>query len=327
MWPTVRALLTQSGLDPLTITATGPHGMLVKGDVLAAMGLCAPPLAPAAAHEPNVVKASAATASPAAAATTAAAAAAPKSAPAAKAAKAATAAATPGVVNEFEDLPVTNIRKVIAGRLLASKTQNPHEYVTAEVSLAGVAALRAQLKKAGVKASVNDCVVYAAARALAASPKINATWDNAKGVAVFHPTVDIAIAVATPGGLITPIVTGADGKSLTAIGGDIRELAGRAREGKLKPHEFMGGSFSISNLGMFPVDQFSAILNPPQGAIMAVGRGVDKVVLGSDGQPTDSPVMSVTVSADARVADAADVARFVEVFREHIEKGAASWVV
>ena len=143
-----------------------------------------------------------------------------------------------------------------------------------------------------------------------------------------HPTVDVAIAVATDGGLITPIVKGADGKSLTAIGGEVRELAGRAREGKLKPHEFMGGSFSVSNLGMFPVDHFSAILNPPQGAIMAVGRGVDKVVLGEDGEPADVAVMSITVSADARVADAADVARFIQVFREQIESPKEqAWVV
>lgn len=150
-----------------------------------------------------------------------------------------------------------------------------------------------------------------------------------EGAAKPSPDVDVAIAVATDGGLITPIVRGASAKSLAAIGAEIRELAGRAREGKLKPHEFMGGSFSVSNLGMFPVDHFSAILNPPQGAIMAVGRGVEKVVLGEDGEVTSSPAMSVTVSADARVADEADVARFLEVFRGTIEScdGEEAWVV
>jgi len=149
-----------------------------------------------------------------------------------------------------------------------------------------------------------------------------------QGVAVPHDSVDIAIAVSIDGGLITPVVRGAHAMSLTAIGGEVRQLAGRAREGKLKPHEYTGGSFSVSNLGMFAVDHFSAILNPPQGAIMAVGRGVDRVVLGADGAPAAAPFMSVTVSADARVADAADVARFIDAFRDQIEspKGSA-WVV
>jgi pyruvate/2-oxoglutarate dehydrogenase complex dihydrolipoamide acyltransferase (E2) component len=132
--------------------------------------------------------------------------------------------------------------------------------------------------------------------------------------------------VATEGGLITPIVRGADAKSLTAIGDEVRELAGRARKGGLKPHEFTGGSFSVSNLGMFPVDSFSAILNPPQGAIMAVGRGADKIKIDeSTGELFDEPTMSVTVSADARVADVADVARFLNAFKETIEQPEEAW--
>ena len=134
----------------------------------------------------------------------------------------------------FEDVPVTTIRKVIASRLLESKTQTPHEFVTADVSLASVAKLRAALKAGGVKASVNDCVVYAVARALRASPKVNAKWDEASASAVTDPDVDVAIAVATDGGLITPIVRGADAKSLTAIGSEVRELAGRATERRLE---------------------------------------------------------------------------------------------
>jgi pyruvate/2-oxoglutarate dehydrogenase complex dihydrolipoamide acyltransferase (E2) component len=167
------------------------------------------------------------------------------------------------------------------------------------------------LKQRGVKASVNDCVMYAVSRALSLVPEINGA-DNA---------VDVAVAVATPNGLITPIVFNADSKSLTTIGAEVRELAKRAREGKLKPHEFTGGSFSVSNLGMFPVDSFSAILNPPQGAIMAVGRGRDAVAI----DPTDetnlvsSPVLSATVSADARAASEADVARFLEAFKDVLE--------
>jgi pyruvate dehydrogenase complex dihydrolipoamide acetyltransferase long form len=305
MWPSVRRLLAESGIDPLAITPTGPRGMLVKGDVLAAMGLCAAPVgsAPSTSTPTSTQNASKKPAGL-------------KAAPAAP------------VLDEdtFEDVPVTTIRKVIASRLLESKTQTPHEFVTADVSLASVAKLRAALKARDVKASVNDCVVYAVARALRASPKVNAKWDEASASAVTDPDVDVAIAVATDGGLITPIVRGADAKSLTAIGSEVRELAGRARKGGLKPHEFTGGSFSVSNLGMFPVDSFSAILNPPQGAIMAVGRGVDKIKIDeSTGELFDEPTMSVTVSADARVADVADVARFLNAFKETIEQPEEAW--
>ena len=305
MWPSVRRLLAESGIDPLAITPTGPRGMLVKGDVLAAMGLCAAPVGSAPSTSTSTLAQNA------------------SKKPASKAA----AAAAP-VLDEdtFEDVPVTTIRKVIASRLLESKTQTPHEFVTADVSLASVAKLRAALKAGGVKASVNDCVVYAVARALRASPKVNAKWDEASASAVTDPDVDVAIAVATDGGLITPIVRGADAKSLTAIGDEVRELAGRARKGGLKPHEFTGGSFSVSNLGMFPVDSFSAILNPPQGAIMAVGRGADKIKIDeSTGELFDEPTMSVTVSADARVADVADVARFLNAFKETIEQPEEAW--
>ena len=305
MWPSVRRLLAESGIDPLAITPTGPRGMLVKGDVLAAMGLCAAPVgAPSMTSTPTLAQ----------------------NASKKPASKAAAAAAPVLDEDTFEDVPVTTIRKVIASRLLESKTQTPHEFVTADVSLASVAKLRAALKARDVKASVNDCVVYAVARALRASPKVNAKWDEASASAVTDPDVDVAIAVATDGGLITPIVRGADAKSLTAIGDEVRELAGRARKGGLKPHEFTGGSFSVSNLGMFPVDSFSAILNPPQGAIMAVGRGVDKIKVDeSTGELFDEPTMSVTVSADARVADVADVARFLNAFKETIEQPEEAW--
>ena len=308
MWPSVRRLLAESGIDPSTITPTGPRGMLVKGDVLAAMGLCAAPVpspSAAAAEKPSKTNAK------------------PSTSPTAKPSKPPTPEDDSG---NWEDLPVTSIRRVIASRLLESKTKTPHEFVTAEVSLASVTLLRAALKANDVRASVNDCVLYAAARALRASPKVNAKWDDARGAAVTDPDVDVAVAVATDGGLITPIVRRADTKTLAEIGDEVRELAGRARKGGLKPHEFTGGSFSVSNLGMFPVDQFSAILNPPQGAIMAVGRGVDKIKIDeTTGELFDEPTMSVTVSADARVADAADVARFLEAFREVIEQPAEAW--
>ena len=306
MWPSVRRLLAESGIDPSTITPSGPRGMLVKGDVLAAMGLCAAPAPSPSAAAAATEKPSTTTKPP------------PPPPP--------TTSTLEDDSENWEDTPVTSIRRVIASRLLESKTRTPHEFVTAEVSLASVAGLRAALKARDRRASVNDCVLYAAARALRASPKVNAKWDDARGVAVTDPDVDVAVAVATDGGLITPIVRRADTKTLAEIGDEVRELAGRARKGGLKPHEFTGGSFSVSNLGMFPVDQFSAILNPPQGAIMAVGRGVDKIRIDeTTGELFDEPTVSVTVSADARVADAADVARFLEAFREVIEQPAEAW--
>jgi pyruvate dehydrogenase E2 component (dihydrolipoamide acetyltransferase) len=296
MWPSVRRLLAESGIDPRTIVPSGPRGALVKGDVLAAMGLCDPP-ATTGARATSTARKTAPTPTPT-----------PASAP-----------PSPNPEQEWDDLRVTNVRKVIASRLLESKTLSPHHYVSAEVSLEGVASLRAGLKAQGERASVNDCVLYAVSRALESSPKVRATWDDAAGRANTASSVDVSVAVASPTGLITPVVRDASKMTLSEIGGAVRELAGRAREGKLKPHEYAGGCFSVSNLGMFAVDRFEAILNPPQGAIMAVGRGADRARLGADGAVTSEATMTVTVSADARVVDEADVAAFLEAFREQIE--------
>lgn len=296
VWPSVRRLLAESGLDGSTIDPTGPKRTLTKGDVLAAMGLCAPPKA----RQSSFFFSPTETASS-------------ESSSAASSRTLDTNANGSSEEPSFEDLAVTPTRRVIASRLLESKAGAPHFYVSSDVSLRGVEKLRGDLKRRGVKASVNDCVMYAVSRALRRTPKINGDGGLA--------AVDVAVAVATPGGLITPIVRDADVKSLAAIGAEVRELALRAREGRLKPHEFTGGSFTVSNLGMFPVDQFAAILNPPQGAIMAVGRGRDALAI----DPTDaanlvsSPVLSATVSADARAADEADVARFLEAFKDVLE--------
>ena len=296
VWPSVRRLLAESKLDGSNIAPTGPKRTLTKGDVLAAMGLCAPPKAQQSLFSFSPTETASSESSSVASSSQ-------------------TLGTNANVSEEepsFEDLPVTPTRRVIASRLLASKAGAPHFYVSSDVSLRGVEKLRLDLKRiSGVKASVNDCVMYAVSRALSLVPEINGA-DNA---------VDVAVAVATPNGLITPIVRDADSKSLSTIGAEVRELAKRAREGKLKPHEFTGGSFSVSNLGMFPVDSFSAILNPPQGAIMAVGRGRDALAI----DPTDatnlvsSPVLSATVSADARAASEADVARFLEAFKDVLE--------
>ena len=315
MWPSVRRLIAESGIDPRTIAPTGPRGALVKGDVLAAMGLCDPPETTATATRgfrssgaPSI-SAPASTSVPAS-----------TSAPASTSVPASTSTpASPNPEQEWDDLSVTSVRKVIASRLLESKTLSPHHFVSADVSLEGVAALRARLKAEGSRASVNDCVLYAVSRALESSPKVRATWDDAAGRANPASSVDVSVAVAAPSGLVTPVVRDASKMTLSEIGGAVRELAGRAREGKLKPHEYTGGCFSVSNLGMFAVDRFEAILNPPQGAIMAVGRGVDRARLGADGAVTSEATMTVTVSADARVVDEADVAAFLEAFREQIE--------
>ena len=310
VWPSVRRLLAESKLDGSNIAPTGPKRTLTKGDVLAAMGLCAPPKAQQSSFSFSPTETASSESSSAVSSSTK------------------TLDTNNATVSEeevtFSDLPVTPTRRVIASRLLASKAGAPHFYVSSDVSLFGVEKLRVDLKQRGVKASVNDCVMYAVSRALSLVPEINGA-DNA---------VDVAVAVATPNGLITPIVRDADSKSLSTIGAEVRELAKRAREGKLKPHEFTGGSFSVSNLGMFPVDSFSAILNPPQGAIMAVGRGRDALAI----DPTDatnlvsSPVLSATVSADARAASEADVARFLEAFKDVLEnpeggEGTEKWAL
>ena len=315
MWPSVRRLIAESGIDPRTIAPTGPRGALVKGDVLAAMGLCDPPETTARPTSEIRASPSPSTSAPASTSVPAS-----TSAPASTSVPASTSTpASPNPEQEWDDLSVTSVRKVIASRLLESKTLSPHHFVSADVSLEGVAALRARLKAEGSRASVNDCVLYAVSRALESSPKVRATWDDAAGRANPASSVDVSVAVAAPSGLVTPVVRDASKMTLSEIGGAVRELAGRAREGKLKPHEYTGGCFSVSNLGMFAVDRFEAILNPPQGAIMAVGRGVDRARLGADGAVTSEATMTVTVSADARVVDEADVAAFLEAFREQIE--------
>mmetsp|Transcript_39309 Transcript_39309/g.62959 ORF Transcript_39309/g.62959 Transcript_39309/m.62959 type:complete len:314 (+) Transcript_39309:72-1013(+) len=192
LWPSVRRLLTESGLDPATIIPSGPRGTLVKGDVLAAMGLCAPPM-PSRAAAAQVITPADVVIPVAAKMTTAA----PRAA--ATMTTAAPLAAREDEASPYDDVRVTSVRKIIAARLLESKTTNPHEYFTADVSLAGVATLRAELKAAGVRASVNDCVVYAASRALAASPKVNATWDDAKvGPALIRWPAPLTHALADP---------------------------------------------------------------------------------------------------------------------------------
>eukprot|EP00475_Leptophrys_vorax_P039323 TRINITY_DN7086_c0_g3_i1.p1 TRINITY_DN7086_c0_g3~~TRINITY_DN7086_c0_g3_i1.p1 ORF type:complete len:294 (+),score=29.32 TRINITY_DN7086_c0_g3_i1:28-882(+) len=215
-----------------------------------------------------------------------------------------------GEAGGFVDVPTTQIRRIIASRLMESKWGSPHVYAEAEADIDATLALRKELKERyGVAVSVNDFVVKATAMALAEVTEANVHWDAAKQQLVRNSSVDISIAVATDKGLITPILKDAHTKSLGAIAKEVKQLAERARAGKLAPHEFQGGTFSISNLGMFSIDRFSAIINPPQSGILAVGRG-DKVLRlpseSSEGGPAlvTATKMEVTLSADARAIDA-----------------------
>ncbi|GJX38365.1 dihydrolipoyllysine-residue acetyltransferase component 1 of pyruvate dehydrogenase complex, mitochondrial isoform X1 [Tanacetum coccineum] len=282
--PSAKLLIAQHKLDASSIMASGAHGTLLKSDVLTAIksGTGA---TKSSSSEPKTTS---------------------SSQPATHTSLSLSSELQQS--DSYEDLPNTQIRKVIARRLLESKQSIPHLYLTADVILDPLLTFRKELKdKFGVKVSVNDIVIKTVAIALRNVPKANAFWDDKNGEIVLNDSVDISIAVATEKGLMTPIVKNADQKSISSISSEIKELAAKARAGKLTPNEFQGGTFSISNLGMFPVDQFCAIINPPQSGILAVGRGnqVVEPVFGDDGieKPGVVTKMNVTLSADHRVFD------------------------
>lgn len=185
----------------------------------------------------------------------------------------------------------------------------------------GLLAFRKQMKKdMDVNVSVNDMVIKSAALALRDVPEVNAQWDNATSAPAYGDGVDISVAVATPNGLITPILTDAAGKGLSVINSNVKELATRARDGKLKPEEYQGGSFSVSNLGMFGIDEFTAVINPPQASILAVGRGAPRVLPPTDGKgkPRVATIVTATLSADRRVVDNALASQFLQAFRHYL---------
>jgi len=228
---------------------------------------------------------------------------------------------------EFVQVPNNSMRKVIARRLTESKQQVPHFYLTVEVELDAMLAARTQLNgnaelKAGkgnppaYKLSVNDMVIKAVALAMRDKPTCNVSWyDDA---IIQYNNVDVSVAVATDGGLITPIIRNADQKSLPQISTEMKDLAKRARENKLKPEEFQGGGFSISNLGMYGVKTFQAIINPPQACILAVGAGESKLAM-RDGGVKEIQVMNATLSVDHRAVDGALGAEFLQIFKRYIE--------
>ncbi|XP_051119939.1 dihydrolipoyllysine-residue acetyltransferase component 1 of pyruvate dehydrogenase complex, mitochondrial isoform X2 [Andrographis paniculata] len=298
--PAAKLLLSEHGLDPSSIAASGPRGTLLKGDVLAAIksGKGSPRVAEYKQKVPISPSAH------------------PQTSSATKSSSQQT--------DLYEDFPNTQIRKVIAARLLESKQSTPHLYLSTDVILDPLLSFRKELKESfDVKVSVNDIVIKVVAAALRNVPKANAYWDAGKGEIVLCDSVDISIAVATEKGLMTPIVKNADQKSISSISSEVKELAEKARNGKLKPNEFQGGTFSISNLGMFPVDRFCAIINPPQAGILAVGRGNQVVVpvLGEDGSEKPGVVtkMNLTLSADHRVFDGEVGGEFLAALQSNFE--------
>ncbi|WIW94882.1 2-oxo acid dehydrogenase subunit E2 [Altererythrobacter rubellus] len=349
--PTARKLAEANGIDLNTITGTGPNGKITKDDVEAAGGTSAPapaPIpataaaaAPAASGErivasplakriaeqkgidlstitgsgPNgrIVKADVEDAAPGAAPAAAASAPAPTPAP------------TPSVSPAdggapYEEVKLNNVRKVIARRLTEAKLNIPHIYLTVDVRLDPLLKLRSQLNASleadGVKLSVNDLIIKALARALQREPQCNVSFQG--DVMHQYSRQDISVAVAAPSGLITPIITDAGNKGLAQISTEMKELAGKARDGKLQPHEYQGGTASLSNLGMFGTKQFDAVINPPQAMILAVGAGEQRPFV-VDGALQVATVMSVTGSFDHRAIDGVDGAKLLDQFRSVIE--------
>lgn len=220
----------------------------------------------------------------------------------------------------FTDLPLSNMRRVIAQRLSESKQTIPHYYLTVDINMDNLLQVREKLNQRGTgkfKISVNDFLIKAAARAMVDVPEVNSAWHGT--FIRQHRRADISVAVATEAGLITPIVTGADLKGLAAISEEMRELATKARANKLRPEQYQGGTFTISNLGMFGVKHFTAIINPPQACILAVGGTERRFVPDKDGNPVAAAVMTVTMSCDHRVVDGAMGAQWLKSFRGYLE--------
>ena len=298
--PLAKRVAKEIGIELKGIHGSGPNGRIVRGDVEAARA--APAAAPTAVA-PAPAKAEAPAAKPA-----------PTPAPA----KAAAITAPHNLV------PHTSMRRVIAKRLTESKQSVPHFYLTMDIELDALLKLRGELNARSAKdgagafkLSVNDMVIKAAAIALRRVPKVNASFTE-EGVA-FYDDVDVAVAVAIPDGLITPIIRRADQKGLATISNEMKDLGLRARAGKLKPEEFQGGGFSVSNLGMFGVKDFQAIINPPQAAILAVGAGEQRPVV-KDGALAVATVMSATLSVDHRVVDGALGAEWLQAFKAIIQE-------
>lgn len=296
--PLARRIAKEKGLDLTKVTGSGPHGRIVRADVEGASPVAAAPAVVAAA--------------------------APATAPA-KAAMA-TGPSAETVLKmyadrEFTEVPLDGMRRTVAARLTEAKQTIPHFYLRREVRLDALMAFREQLNKGlearGVKLSVNDFIIKACAIALQAVPAANRVWAGDRMLQL-KPS-DVAVAVAVDGGLFTPVLRDADKKTLSALSAEMKDLATRAKTKKLAPHEYQGGSFAISNLGMMGIENFDAVINPPHGAILAVGAGLKKPVVMADGSLGVATVMSMTLSVDHRVIDGALGAEFLKVVVDSLE--------
>ena len=219
--------------------------------------------------------------------------------------------------NPFDSIPLTSMRKTIARRLTESKQNIPHFYLTADYSIDKLLVKRKEMSKENLKISVNDLLIYCVARALIEEPRANVQLIEDEIRQYRH--ADISVAVATDSGLIAPIVKKADTKSIQEISEEFADLAKRAQKGKLRREEILGGTFSVSNLGMFGIKHFEAIINPPQGAILAIGGAIEKIIA-SEGKPLSANIMSVSLSCDHRVIDGAVGAKFLQALRKHVEE-------
>ncbi|MCF8468087.1 MAG: pyruvate dehydrogenase complex dihydrolipoamide acetyltransferase [Sneathiella sp.] len=282
--PLARRIAANEGLDLKVVKGSGPHGRIIKADVEKAI---------ASGGAKTEVKAPAVTAAPA--------------------------AATPPPAGDYVEIPLTSMRKTIARRLSEAKQTIPHFYLTIECELENLLAMRKELnaRSDAYKISVNDFIIRASALALKQLPEANACWGGDK--ILQYKDFDISVAVAIEGGLITPVVRNADQKGLASISNEMKELAGKAKAGKLMPEEYQGGCFSISNLGMFGIKEFSAVINPPQAGILAIGAGELRPVV-KDGALAMATMMSVTLSCDHRVIDGAMGAELLKYFKGYIEE-------
>jgi pyruvate dehydrogenase E2 component (dihydrolipoamide acetyltransferase) len=293
--PLVKRLAAEHGIDLSSVSGTGPGGRIVRDDI-ASLLTGAPRVSPA----PEEMAAPAPAQTPAAA----------------------PAAAAPGPSGRPAGVPreLSKIRRTTGRRMAESKAAAPHFYVTSEVDMAPAAALREQINAQApddaAKISFNDLIIKAAALALRDFPNLNASLENDQ--LVEHPNIDINVAVAIEGGLIAPFVPDADQKGLIAIARMTKDVVGRARNGGLTPDEYQGGTFTVSNLGMFDVGEFIAIINPPQAAILAIGSIKDVPVV-EDGEIVAGKRMNITLSADHRVTDGAEVARYLQTVKRYLE--------
>ncbi|MEQ6247749.1 pyruvate dehydrogenase complex dihydrolipoamide acetyltransferase [Sulfitobacter sp. HNIBRBA3233] len=304
--PLARRIAAQKGLDLASIDGSGPHGRIVKADVEALEKSDAPKTSEKAADaKQDTAKTDA-----------------PKQAAASlPAGPSADTVAKMYEGREYAEVKLDGMRKTIAARLTEAKQTVPHFYLRRDIHLDALMKFRADLNKQleprGVKLSVNDFIIKACALALQQVPEANAVW---AGDRILKMTAsDVAVAVAIEGGLFTPVLKDAEMKSLSSLSAEMKDLATRARDRKLSPQEYQGGSFAISNLGMFGIDNFDAVINPPHGAILAVGAGVKKPVVGKDGDLTVATVMSVTLSVDHRVIDGALGAQLLSAIKDNLE--------